>query len=1095
MHRSQDFCISLVYFGIMAMILSFFACKQDAKTVSPNNVPKDVSSGTFLNYNQGKFFPNIAFEKFSVEDGLSSASISSLIQDKTGFLWIGTDNGLNRYDGKNFKVWQNDPANPNSYPGGTIVNLAEDSQQKIWMLISGKGVCSFNPQDESFKLYNDTAYQLNLVDHYSTFFIDSKDRLWYRTGYLNAISGVFQKVKISIKPGWNNFVEDTNGNIFSIDCVKRSLLKFDSISQSFEFVTYALPTFETESFSCLKLVDNTTFLASTQGGHFYRFDPFNKKINEHYVSNRSLPRDSSRFSIGGTIKDFYYSPSSKLIWLAQWGGLSRIDTRPNASPKIFRYTQNEENEFSLPDRVVMSVLEDRSGVLWVGTMSGGLAKFAPAKQRFTVFQKVSGDSTTLSNSNVTAIFQDSKERLWVGTHKFLNKVDLQSGKVKTFPIRREDAYGCNFEWITSIIEDPQDGKLLITYWGAGFNWFDPETGKFSKPKFSIPSPSGPCWTFLQKAAYYSPDTILLFEWGSPLFQYNKKTLEYKGVQHFTQNGEILNHGLDYCALIDQQKNIWIGYDQEKGLQRTRLSGVDSIQWLSGNKITKQSSSNKLYLPDEADETKLHSGTVSTLFKDSKNRLWVGTANGLHLMLDEEKGTFKCFGKKNGFPDVGIAGILEDTHGKLWISTNRGISQFDPNEEIVEKNYNFTDGLPGNQFNANACWKNKKGEMFFGGIKGLCAFHPDSLGENKYLPQTTIVQVLADGKPIMLSDNKTKVEIPPSTEHLTIDYAGLDFTRPELNNYRYTLKGVNRDPITTNESRASFLNVAPGEYNFNVFSSNNDNKYDDKGTSLKIIVCPEWWQTSWFKLLSITSLLYLTYFLLKRREKKIIEVQTKRGLQMKSLQVQIHQAQMNPHFIFNVLTAIKSLIINKKPEEAGEYLDKFAVLIRRYLDSSVKSGSVNQRSVVQNEISLAQEIEMIDMYVEFEQLKYVDKFIYERPETNFVKENVSVPPMLIQPYVENAIKHGLLNLPDGKQGHLKVHFSLDAEDALTCLVEDNGVGLEEAKRLQAQSIKHFQSLGTSLTEQRKEILNQLGYNIQIKTEDRIGGGTVVTIKIA
>lgn len=1092
----------LLFFGVCLSIFPGLSCKKAWPEIASGVSGEAAADGQFLNYNQGKFFPNIAFERFGVEDGLCSAAITALVQDKKGFLWIGTDSGLNRYDGREFKAWKNDLENPASIPAASIVDMAEDSGGLLWMLMMGKGIGCFDPQNESFQLYGDTLHKLNQVGHTSRILLDSKDRLWFRDGYFDTRERVFKHIESLQKQANLSFAANKTGAIFC-PTLDGQLLKFDETRQQFERVVDSLLPIG-EAFRRLKIDEKGDFWGATQSGKLHHFNPLSKMPPAIFSTNKNLPADSTQYSFGGTMMDVICSDKTGLVWVAQFGGLTRLDTRAGANPKIFRYTFNENNEFSLPGREATCVLEDRSGVLWVGTMSGGLAKFAPAKQQFNIFQKIPGDTTSLSNGSINAVLEDSKGRLWVATKKHLNLVNPKTGKTRTFKIEKTDVFGCNHPWVTSIAEDPATGKLLLTYWGAGFNWFDPETSKFSKPAVKGMDfyGDGNCWMFLTKALFYSPDTVLLFEWGRSLHLFDKKTGNLFSVNGFVKNGKTLPVGLAVCGLIDHQKNIWIGFDQEIGLLRTRFSGPDSIVWLQHvtglpDKLSRISGDHSRFLPADFDSTRLVSGTINCLLEDSKQRLWVGTNNGLHRMDDREKGIFKRFGKKQGFPDVYIASILEDEKGMLWVGTGGGLSLFDPTTGFVKTNFDHADGLPGNQFSNGACFKNRRGELFFGGLKGLTMFHPDSLGGNRFSPPAVILKVFADDREVPFSVGAGQVEIPPSTTNIRVEFASLDFTRPESNRYRYQLEGFEKEfSIPKTEGKANYTNVLPGKYQFHLLSANNSSQWSQHGTWLAIHVKPEWWQTWVAKIAGLWLLLGSIYALFKFRERQINDRRDK-DLQLKSLQVQTHQAQMNPHFIFNVLTAIKSLVVNRKPEEAGEYLDKFAVLIRRYLDSSVKSGTGSQqRSVVQNEISLAQEIELIDMYVEFEQLKYTDRFDYEPVlQPGLIKENVSVPPMLIQPFVENAIKWGLLNLPLGQKGHLKVSFSLDADDVLTCLVEDDGVGREEAERIQKKSIKHFQSLGKALTEQRVEILNQLGYQISINARDRDGGGTIVEIKIA
>jgi len=1077
------------------LLPTLFACRQPKGSSSASEETNSQFDTTFLNYNQGKFFPNITFERFGVENGLPSGFIIRLVQDHQGFLWIATDNGLCRYDGRIFKVWQNEFGDTTSLPSNQINDLAVDARGNLWLFLIGKGICCFNPDDETFQLYGDTLHKLNEINNFHKICIDKKGRIWLNAGYFDTQTRRFVSVE-----GYGQYdrtvTRDTDTSVFCLNN-QHVLSKFEETSQRFKVVN-TIANMEKASLSSIRIDRQGNFWAGSQTGHLYKFMPGVDTVVEDYFADRTKPPQNS---FGGTITDIWYSQSTDLLWIAQWGGLLRFDMKAGGDPKIFRYRYDENNEFSLPDRVASCVLEDRSGVMWVGTVSGGLVKFAPAKQRFQVYRKVPGDTSSLSNGNITAVFQDSKRRTWVGTKKGLNLIDRNTGKVRSFITPREVAIGCNPEWVTGIAEDPASGKLMILYWGAGFNWFDPETKKFSRPVIrnaKLPMPE--CWMFLTKSIFYATDTVLLFEWGRALSIYNLKTGVLSGATRFEKSGRPLDVALALCALVDHKKNIWIGMDQEKGLFRTRLAGADTINWVQVFNDKNSSFTlayHHLYLSNVLNPSRLASGTVTTVFEDSKNRIWLGTANGLYLLEDPEKGIFRRYGKRQGFADASIAGILEDDHGMLWVSTNAGISRFNPVEGIVENNYNYTDGLPGNQFNMGACFKNEQGEMLFGSTKGLAVFHPDSLGSNRYAPPIAFTKIVADGKDIRIPSNTNEVEIPSLIENLQIEFTALDFTRPELNRFRYQLEGLdqNMSPVSM-EPKAVFTNLPPGEYNFHVQASNNDDYWNKAGTSLILRVVPEWYEILWVQLSALLLAVVYLFLFVKWRERRIVRKEQKRGIQLKSLQVQVHQAQMNPHFIFNVLSAIKSLlVVSKKPEQAGEYLDKFSILMRRYLESSVK-GDISKLSVEQNEISLANEIELIDMYVACEQLAYQEKFEYELfVEPGLDVGNESLQPMLIQPYVENAIKNGLLNLPRGQKGFLKVSFWRNDLDALICVVEDSGVGRKEAALLQAQSVKRYESQGGKLTQARVEMLNQLGYDIQINTSDREGGGTIVEIIVS
>jgi Two component regulator propeller len=425
---------------LLVSLLFLFGCNAKEQSKALVNTPGIDTSTTSLNYNQGKFFPNLAFEHFGVEDGLSSASISRIIQDKIGYLWIGTDNALNRYNGRIFKKWENDPTDTTSYPGGSIVDLAEAPNGDIWMLISGKGVAQFDVRSEKFKLFGDSAYRLNLIQHDHRSMMDSKGRYWYGHGYIDTKTLEIHRIKIEYE--FLNTSEH-EGRIFYVDPKKKQIFSFDEKQKEFHLAY----TFEAQLSGGIRNVtinSEGTFLLPCKDYGVVLLNPVKKdSITFFPTGRRTSIIDSAHITLGGSIMDTHLSRKTGILWLAQWGGLTRIDLNQNSIPQVYRYLHEEHNPLSLPEDLVSSVFEDRSGVLWVGTLTGGLAKFASSKQKFTVFRSYAGDTSALSLTSglITSVFEDTQERLWVGTQKGLNYVDLKTGKIKRYPVPRDAAYG------------------------------------------------------------------------------------------------------------------------------------------------------------------------------------------------------------------------------------------------------------------------------------------------------------------------------------------------------------------------------------------------------------------------------------------------------------------------------------------------------------------------------------------------------------------------------------------------------------------------------------------------------------------------------
>jgi hypothetical protein len=430
-----------------------------------------------------------------------------------------------------------------------------------------------------------------------------------------------------------------------------------------------------------------------------------------------------------------------------------------------------------------------------------------------------------------------------------------------------------------------------------------------------------------------------------------------------------------------------------------------------------------------------------------------------------------------------------------VSTYDGICCFDPETKRVTAHYDADDGLQGKQFSLNAAAKNSWGLMAFGGPNGFNLFHPDSIFQNAHTPTVEMSKFEVNG--IFQSAPNQGVELAHLDKNLAFEFSVMDFSNPKRNQYQFYLEGYDTGwcaPTPVRQVR--YTNLAPGGYTFRVRGCNADGVWSRNDLVLPVTILVPWWETRWFQGLLVLIALGVVVLLVRRREARLSQKLEEDKRTIRYLQVQTLQAQMNPHFIFNVLGVMQHQIIKSNPQEANRQLGNLSTLIRRFLDSSVSSAPMG-KGLSQNDIPLEEEIELLTMYAEFEVLQRQEKFegkgFAVEVDDSVHVSTVRIPPMIIQPYIENAVKHGIRYLPEGRKGFVGIRFSQEG-DTLRCTVEDTGVGREEAARIQAQSHSIYKSHGTRLVKERTEILNQIGYDITIETSDRPGGGTIVTITI-
>lgn len=1050
----------------------------------------------------------MAFDRFSVEDGLCSNFISCIFQDSRGFLWVGTDDGLNRYDGYQFKQYRHEESNPQSLLQSNTLQVVEDRQGHIWVLCTS-GLSEIDPETNTIETYLDTLCQGRINTNPASMVIDKDDIIWIDGNNLafDISRKQFFLLKIPFEEG-GRFTVNSSGKVSGVSTellkdslggqlMRSAIFSYDCKTEKLNFLFDTVAASWTLGSNKLLTDRDDVIWFGRQDGELLHFDSRKKTIGKARPCR-------------GSIKGMHYTFGNNVLWLAGWCGLSRYALGLQDENAHQLYVTDERDPTSLPTKITRCVLEDNAGNVWVGTQDAGLCRYSPSKHKFESFSRIFPDTANLAGKTVEALHFDKNDQLWVGTNKGLNLLlDRKQHIFKTFRQPTYPGVQGNYNWIKAIAEDTVANRLYLAYWGMPLDYFDMERQRFELLHFSNFSEKEKQelgWSnfFISSLQQYHGGNIYYANWGGFLQRYNLDSGEFttfclgnqENYEHAKQKGFL--SPLTLVLWIDEQGILWLGNSDEKGVQKLDLSQGDALgttcySCMDNNHCgVPKIGAFTNFLPDRADSTKLQHGQATCFLEDSKKRLWIGSGSGLHLALDREKGVFRKFGSREGFPNELINSILEDDHDNLWVATNKGICRFDPEKGRVTATYNSGDGLQGNQFSLNAASKSKTGLMAFGGPNGFNLFHPDSLWGNPHVPFLAVSEFYINGAEAGLPGEGIKLS--HDQKNLAFEVTALDLSNPSENQFQYFLEGFEKDwcAPTTNR-RAVYTNLAPGNYSFHLKGSNNDGVWNDTGLVFPIIINAPWWATWWFRLLLIAAAAGLIWYFFRQRDARLRKSQEDSERLIKYLQVQTLQAQINPHFIFNVLGAMQNRILNADAMEANRHLVNLSKLIRRFLDSSVSSAPPG-RGMEQNDIPLEQEIELLQLYVEFEMLQKPGKFDYEIIVGEGVNpSSTAIPPMIVQPFVENAIKHGLLYLESGEIGHLEISFSKIA-DGLVVRIQDDGVGRERAAEIQQRSHKIYKSHGSRLVQERAAILNELGYDISIHTEDRLNGGTTVSIKI-
>ncbi len=774
----------------------------------------------------------IRFENISTDQGLSQATVNTILQDQQGFLWFGTEGGLNQYDGYQFTVYQHDPDNPKSLSDNVIMADYEDRSGALWVG-TGVGLDRLDRSTGTFIHYSKAPTGSNDLSGIAITAInqDSSGTLWIGTDSDGiraldlATNGItaYRHDPENPRSLSNNYVNavyvDREGKMWV--GTDAGLDRFNPGSGSFVHVSLApdfVPALGQVSVRDIYEDDQSTMWIGTSNG-LIQWDQATNRFSL-YQHDPNEPGSLSDNSVKKIIED-----SQGTMWIGTLRGLNRFD---KANDRFITYTHDPNNPASLSSDYVRSVFEDRSGVLWVGTSFGGLDKYARSTQKFALYNNHPGLPNNLSDYNIWSIYEDQNENLWIGTFfSGLNKVDPSSGRVTIFQNDPSNPASLSDNEIRAILQDHK-GSLWIGTEHGGLNQYDPAINTFMHYQHDPKDPTS--LSSDQVFAVYEDHAGRLWigteQGGLNLFDPASGTFVH--YQHDANDPGSLSDNNVRAIYQDYTGGLWVGTEQ---------GGLDL--WDS------QNNDFKTYRHDPANPSSLGNNWVSNILEDQNGALWIGTAGGLDR-YDRTTQSFTHYTMKDGLPNDFIYGILLDTGGNLWLSTNKGLSKFNPSSGTF-RNYDLSDGLQGDQFNPGAYFQAQDGEMFFGGTKGFNAFYPNSVKGNPIPPPVAINDIKKYNQTFQtnLASNES-IQLSYSDNFISFDFSALDYNAPEKNQYAYQLVGVDKGWVYAGTRRyASYTNLRGGDYIFRVKASNNDGIWNEEGTSVQIHITPPFWQTWWF----------------------------------------------------------------------------------------------------------------------------------------------------------------------------------------------------------------------------------------------------------
>lgn len=792
---------------------------------------------------------NIRFKHLTVQDGISRSWVKCILRDHIGYLWIGTADGLNKYDGVSVRTYRYNSTDSLSINHNDILYIYEDKKENLW-IGTQEGLNLYDREKDRFHSISGNLKNVRSIFEYDDgrFLIGSPGGLYLFSPKDFTYQQLQYKIHIEaiLHDQNNNLWLATYEGLFLLNTTDYSCIPINLETSRVNTSNFHISSIFQDSKGGIWIGTNSNGLYHMTYDKRNPLYPQFKKIDFQPHNNESL--------YNGAIYTISEDEKGSLWIGIENGGLYLFDlnafSQNNISFQHISYNPYDTN--GLSDNSVHCIYRDNQNTMWIGTYGAGLNFYNAIVQKFDHIKHVPGANSTIDNNRVNVIYED-ETNLWIGTEGGLNVYDKNKRQLAShkFDSQNPNSIGANAVW--AICRDSRH-NIWIGTWSGGLNLFNESTRNFRHFLPDKTNPNSIGGNNIYKVIETQDNQLWIASMLGGLNRYDYHTgYFHRYLVNYNKNSISGDWVMDLLESSDG--SLWI----------STTVAVDILDRKTGHFVS--------FKHDPKDPRSISYNGALVLFEDSKKNIWLGTSNGLNL-FNKADSSFMHFQMHDGLPSNVIRAIEEDHQGNLWLSTNNGISKF-VNATHTPKhpkfiNYTTSDGLQGSEFNTRSSFKNKKGFIYFGGNNGYNVFNPASIQTNPHVPNIVFTKLLLFNKPVGIDDeesplihdisNTKELKLRRKDNVFTIEFASLNLLAPENNQYAFQLEGFeSKWNYVGNQHMATYTNLNPGKYTFRVKASNNDGLWNEKGISLDIIIMPAWWETlaaKLFYLLCIALAIYV-----------------------------------------------------------------------------------------------------------------------------------------------------------------------------------------------------------------------------------------------